>query len=175
MSDAGVATSDRPGFLDVREISKQYPGVLAVDGASMSVGAGERIGLVGKNGAGKSTLMKVLAGAVTPDAGEMFLDGQPYRPRSTLDARRSGVAMIYQELSLALHLSVEENILLGMEQRYLEFGMPGVVRWGGRTGAAHLSTLFNARNGEARPPLLFGGSQDNGLYARQAFAAVGVS
>ena len=67
------------------------------------------------------------------------------------------------------------NVLLGMEQRYLEFGMPGVVRWGERAGGAHLSTLFNARNGEARPPLLFGGSQDNGLYARLQFAAASAS
>ncbi|MFG0252469.1 MAG: sugar ABC transporter ATP-binding protein, partial [Phycisphaerales bacterium JB038] len=67
------------------------------------------------NGAGKSTLMKVLSGAHQPDAGEMHLDGEAYDPRSPIDGRRAGVAMIYQELSLAPHLSVMENILLGIE------------------------------------------------------------
>jgi len=62
------------------------------------------------------------------------------------------------------------NVLLGMEQRYLEFGMPGKVTWQGRTGGAHLSTLFNARNGSAQPPRLFGGSLHNGLYDRRTFA-----
>lgn len=61
------------------------------------------------------------------------------------------------------------NVLLGMEQRYLECGMPGRVRWGDRVGGAHLSTLFNARGGLARPPILFGASQRNGLYRRMRF------
>src|SRR5262249_55051842 len=79
--------------------------------------------LVGENGAGKSTLMKVLSGAVRPDAGTMLLDGQPYAPRGPLDARRRGVAMIYQELALAPHLSVEANVMLGLEVSRL-----GVIR-----------------------------------------------
>ena len=78
---------------------------------------GEVLALVGENGAGKSTLMKVLSGAHAPDEGEMWLAGEPYRPRNPLEARRAGVAMIYQELSLAPHLSVAENILLGLEPR----------------------------------------------------------
>ena len=78
-------------------------------------GAGEVCGLVGENGAGKSTLMAILSGALQPDAGEMLLDGQPYAPRDPMAARRAGVAMIYQELSLAPDLSVADNILLGME------------------------------------------------------------
>ena len=76
---------------------------------------GEVCALVGQNGAGKSTLMAILAGAAPPDAGEMPLDGAPYAPRNPLEARRAGVAMIYQELSLAPHLSVMENIVLGVE------------------------------------------------------------
>src|SRR4029453_10832433 len=73
------------------------------------------------NGAGKSTLMSILAGALQPDAGDMTLDGVPYRPRNPLEARRAGVTMIYQELSLAPHLSVAENICLGVEPATLGF------------------------------------------------------
>src|SRR5439155_5964190 len=82
---------------------------------SIAVRAGEVCALVGQNGAGKSTLMAILAGALKPDAGTMTLDGKAYAPADPLDARRAGVAMIYQELSLAPHLNVMENIALGVE------------------------------------------------------------
>jgi ribose transport system ATP-binding protein len=78
--------------------------------------------LVGENRAGKSTLMKVLSGAYVADAGRMELAGQPYAPRGPLDAQRLGVAMIYQELTLALHLTVEQNIVLGREPRRFQAG-----------------------------------------------------
>ncbi|MDQ3812651.1 MAG: sugar ABC transporter ATP-binding protein, partial [Armatimonadota bacterium] len=94
---------------------KRFGATIALDGVDLSVDRGEVLALVGENGAGKSTLMKVLSGAYQPDEGQMRLAGQPYRPRNPLDARRAGVAMIYQELSLAPHLSVIENILLGVE------------------------------------------------------------
>ena len=76
---------------------------------------GEVHALIGENGAGKSTLMNVLAGALRADAGTMTLDGAPYAPASPLDARRRGVALIHQELSLCAHLTVAENILMGLE------------------------------------------------------------
>ena len=98
---------------------------MALDGVDLSVAPGEVCALVGQNGAGKSTLMAILAGALAPDAGSMTIDGRPYAPRSPLDARRAGVAMIYQELSLAPHLSVMENILLGMEPARF-----GLLDWG---------------------------------------------
>jgi ribose transport system ATP-binding protein len=97
------------------DIHKRFGATVALAGVDLEVSAGEVLALVGENGAGKSTLMKVLSGAHPPDRGEMFLDGLPYRPGGPLDARRAGVAMIYQELSLARHLSVMENIVLGME------------------------------------------------------------
>src|SRR6266568_6166253 len=101
--------------LRMERVSKRFGATIALDEVSLSVNSGEILALVGENGAGKSTLMKILSGAHTPDAGEIWLDEVAYRPRTPLEGRLAGVAMIYQELSLARHLSVMENILLGME------------------------------------------------------------
>jgi len=111
-------------LLQMRGIRKRFGATVALDDVSIEVDAGEVLALVGENGAGKSTLMKVLSGAIKPDEGQMWLGGVPYQPTNPLEARRAGVAMIYQELSLAGHLSVEENIMLGMEPARL-----GVIRW----------------------------------------------
>jgi len=99
----------------MRGVRKAFGGTVALDGVDFGVRGGEVCALVGQNGAGKSTLMAILAGAADPDAGVMMLDGAPYAPKSPRDARRAGVAMIYQELSLAPHLSVMDNIALGIE------------------------------------------------------------
>ena len=96
-------------------VRKAFGATHALDGVDFTVRPGEVHALIGENGAGKSTLMKVLSGVHRADAGEMQLDGQPYRPADPLDARRQGVAMIYQELALAPHLSVSANVLLGIE------------------------------------------------------------
>lgn len=100
---------------EMRGIEKRFDATIALAGVDLSVAAGEVCGLVGENGAGKSTLMAILSGALQPDAGRMMLDGQSYAPRDPMTARRAGVAMIYQELSLAPDLCVADNILLGME------------------------------------------------------------
>jgi ribose transport system ATP-binding protein len=89
----------------------------ALAGVDLDLRAGEVHALIGENGAGKSTLMKILSGAERADAGTMQLDGQSYAPSGPDEARRRGVAMIYQELTLAPHLSVEANVLLGLEPR----------------------------------------------------------
>lgn len=99
----------------MRGIAKRFGATRALDGVDLAVAAGEVHALVGENGAGKSTLMKVLAGVYTPDAGTIVLEGRPFAPTNPLEARRAGIAMIYQELSLAPHLTVEENIVLGFE------------------------------------------------------------
>jgi ribose transport system ATP-binding protein len=96
-------------------VRKSFGATRALDGVDFEVKPGEVHALIGENGAGKSTLMKILTGVHQPDAGNMAVDGQPYRPSNPLDARRQGVAMIYQELALAPHLSVAENVLLGVE------------------------------------------------------------
>ena len=100
---------------EMHGVRKTFGATVALDAVDLSVRAGEVCALVGQNGAGKSTLMATLAGALAPDAGLMRLDGAAYAPRNPLDARQAGVAMIYQELSLAPHLSVMENIVLGVE------------------------------------------------------------
>ncbi|PYR75408.1 MAG: sugar ABC transporter [Acidobacteria bacterium] len=116
--------SGEGGRFEMRGIRRAFGATVALDGVDLSVAPGEICALIGENGAGKSTLVSILAGALAPDAGTMTIDGAPYVPRSPLDARRAGVAMIYQELSLAPHLSVMENILLGVEpMRY------GLVDW----------------------------------------------
>lgn len=119
MTDASLSpasTADAPICrLRMESIRKRFGATQALAGVDLEVSAGEVLALVGENGAGKSTLMKVLSGAYTPDEGRMWLDGQPYHPTDPMAARRAGVAMIYQELSLARHLSVMENILLGIE------------------------------------------------------------
>ncbi len=101
--------------LRMTAVQKSFGATPALKNVSVTVEAGEVHALIGENGAGKSTLMKILSGAHRPDAGTVELDGETFVPRSPLHARRSGIAMIYQELTLAPHLSVEENILLGDE------------------------------------------------------------
>jgi ribose transport system ATP-binding protein len=101
--------------LNMLGVSKRFGATRALRGVDLEVAPGEILALVGENGAGKSTLMKILSGVHQPDEGEMWLDGEPYRPRNPLDARERGIAIVYQELSLAPHLSVMENILLGIE------------------------------------------------------------
>jgi len=104
-----------PPLLEMRGISKHYPGVQALDGVDLALHAGEVLALMGENGAGKSTLMKVLAGAVRPDAGEIAVDGAVQAIHSPLAAREAGVAVIHQEFNLVPALSVRENIFLGLE------------------------------------------------------------
>jgi len=100
-------------MLELEGARKTYPGVRALQGVDLGVERGEVHALLGENGAGKSTLMKVVAGAVTPDAGQMTVGGSPVALGSLEAARVSGVALVYQDLSLVPQLSVGENVLLG--------------------------------------------------------------
>ncbi len=102
-------------LLELRDIVKRYPGVLALDEVSMYVKPGEVHGLVGENGAGKSTLIKVLAGAHSPNSGEIFFDGKSYSSLKPHQAMELGIACIYQELNQVNYMTVAENIFLGRE------------------------------------------------------------
>jgi ribose transport system ATP-binding protein len=102
-------------LLEISGVARRFGATVALDGVNLSLCSGEVHALIGENGAGKSTLMNVLAGSVQPDRGEMRVSGAPYAPASPLEARRCGIALIHQELSLCPHLSVAENILLGIE------------------------------------------------------------
>jgi ribose transport system ATP-binding protein len=112
-----TATTAGP-ILEMRDISKTFPGVKALSGVALSVHAGEIHALMGENGAGKSTLMKILSGAYIADpGGEIRIDGTPVTIDGPLSAKAHGIAVIYQELSLAPNLTVAENIYMGREPK----------------------------------------------------------
>jgi ribose transport system ATP-binding protein len=104
--------SPSPPILEAKSLGKRYGATIALDDVSFSLMPGEVCGLLGENGAGKSTLVKVLSGVVTPDSGEIRIDGDLYVPRDILDARARGVSTAFQELSLIPTLSVATNLFL---------------------------------------------------------------
>ena len=111
-------------LVEMRGVSKTFPGVRALDDVSFAVDAGEVHMLLGQNGAGKSTLIKVLYGAHHPDSGEFLFSGRPVRIHSTADARRLGIAVIFQEFSLVPYLDIAQNVFLGREPHGR---IPGIV------------------------------------------------
>jgi ribose transport system ATP-binding protein len=106
-------------MLTLSNIHKRFGQTIALDGVNLDLRKGEVHALIGENGAGKSTLMNVIAGALRTDEGTMAIDGRPYVPANPLDARLNGIALIHQELSLCSHLTVAENILMGIESARL--------------------------------------------------------
>jgi rhamnose transport system ATP-binding protein len=104
-------------LLSVRNIEKSFPGVRALSGVSFDVAAGEVHALLGENGAGKSTLIKIVSGVFPPDRGEVIVDGKPVNLERPDDARKAGVATIYQELLLFPELTVAENVFMGHAPR----------------------------------------------------------
>ena len=110
-----------PPLLEVRGLSKSFPGVRALHQVSLKLEAGEVLAVIGENGAGKSTLMKILAGVQGPDSGEILIDGKPYVIHGVRVAEELGIALIHQELNLADNLDVAANIFLGREPRRCGF------------------------------------------------------
>src|SRR5438034_5793098 len=123
--DSKLETLGAP-LLEMKNITKSFPGVRALDGVSFTLNAGEIHALVGENGAGKSTLIKILAGVYPhPEyGGEITLDGSARRFANVRESENDGIAVIYQELSLVKDLSVAENIFLGREPCRF-----GIVDW----------------------------------------------
>jgi ribose transport system ATP-binding protein len=120
--------SEKHPVLSMRGISKRFGPTQALRDVAVEAFGGEVLALIGENGAGKSTLMKVLSGAHRFDAGSMELVGQPFHPHGPHAAREAGVAIVYQELNLAPDLSVEDNVMLGVEQRRCGFVRRGEQR-----------------------------------------------
>ncbi len=112
---------------------------------SLSLGAGEVLALMGENGAGKSTLMKILGGAYPPDEGEILVDGEPVTLGGVRDARRTGIALIHQELMLAPNLDITANIFLGNEG-------PRTPWLAARVAARRARTARRRAPGASRPP-----------------------
>ncbi len=108
-------------LLEVRKLTKSFPGVRALRGVSLTLARGEVLAVIGENGAGKSTLMKILAGVQRQNGGEILLDGEVVEIRSVHDALARGIALIHQELNLADNLDVAANIFLGRELRRAGF------------------------------------------------------
>lgn len=117
---------DNNYILTVKNITKEFPGVKALDDVTINIERGTIHGLVGENGAGKSTLIKILAGIYQPNKGEIILDGKPCRFNSPIEARRAGISVVHQEIKLAEPLSVAENMFLGNVQL-----KNGLVDWKG--------------------------------------------
>ena len=122
-------------LLVISHLRKSFGGAVALKDASLELQAGETLGLMGENGAGKSTLIKILAGAVAPDGGEIRLDDVPATLRGPGEAHRLGLRFIHQELNIVAALSVAENIFLGRDypRRF------GLINWRLLDARAHTS------------------------------------
>lgn len=121
-------TDSQPPMVEMRNITKRFPGVVANRNVNLRVHAGEILALLGENGAGKSTLMSILAGLYLPDEGQVFLRGQPVNIRSPKDAFDLGIGMVYQHFMLVKPMTVAENVILGLDSERFVLDLPTVER-----------------------------------------------
>jgi ABC-type sugar transport system ATPase subunit len=119
-----TATSDRP-LIEIRDVSKKFPGVQALDSVSLDIRPGEIHAVAGENGAGKSTLMKLLSQLERPSDGTIEIEGREMRFRNPRYAQKLGIAMVHQEFALAPHLSIADNLALGRERTHGGFIVRG--------------------------------------------------
>ena len=118
----GSATANGAPVLQAKNLTKRYGKVTAIDGSDLELYPNEILAVIGDNGAGKSSLIKALSGALIPDSGEIYLDGQQVHFRTPMDARSAGIETVYQTLAVAPGLDIADNLFLGREER-----RPGVL------------------------------------------------
>ncbi|GLY27157.1 sugar ABC transporter ATP-binding protein [Kineosporia sp. NBRC 101731] len=112
-----VELTDRTPVMRARGLVKRYGRVTALDGSDLELYPGEILAVIGDNGAGKSSLIKALSGALVPDSGEIWLDGERVNFRTPMDARTAGIETVYQTLAVAPGLDIADNLFLGREER----------------------------------------------------------
>ena len=167
------AAPARVPVLEARALVKRYGVVTALNGADFDLFPGEILALIGDNGAGKSTLIKALSGAITPDEGEILLNGTTVHFRNPLEARRSGIETVHQDLALAPALDIAENLFLGRELRVC--GLAGsLLRLADRPrmlaeSRAHIADLkINVGSMKQAVETLSGGQRQGVAVARAA-------
>ena len=153
-----------PYLLEVLNVSKGFPGVVALANVQLRVRPGTVLALMGENGAGKSTLMKIIAGIYQPDSGELRLKGRPVTFATPLAALQAGIAMIHQELHLMPHMSIAENLAFGLESRPLGRSL-GKAEIAERVREM-LALVQMERFADRRPGQLSGGQQQRVALAR---------
>lgn len=145
--------------LDVRGVSKSFPGVKALDNVSFTIKRNEVVGLIGENGAGKTSLLKVLNGIYQPDEGELLVDGRPVTLASPRQAFDTGIAMVFQEQTILPSLTVAQNIFLGREEEFLRFGLVSKARMNEAAAAELKKVHLDIHPGTACAKLSFADRQ----------------
>jgi ABC-type sugar transport system ATPase subunit len=164
---------DRPPLIEARGVTKSFGRVVALRGADFAAWPGEVSALVGDNGAGKSTLIKIFSGALQPDGGEVFLDGQPMHISSPAEARQLGIETVYQDLALAPSLDVASNLFLGREAR--QRGLLGAIgflddRLMRKRAQEEMANLQIGLSSVRQPVLTLSGGQRQAIAVARAVA-----
>jgi ABC-type sugar transport system ATPase subunit len=164
---------DRPPLIEARGVTKSFGRVVALRGAIFAAWPGEVSALVGDNGAGKSTLIKIFSGALQPDGGQLFLDGQPIRISSPAEARQLGIETVYQDLALAPSLDVASNLFLGREAR--QRGLLGAIgflddRLMRKRAQEEMANLQIGLSSVRQPVLTLSGGQRQAIAVARAVA-----
>lgn len=158
--------------LAAKGVSKRYGRVVALDGVDFELYPGEILALVGDNGAGKSTLVKALSGAITPDSGQILIDGEEVSLSSPLKARENGIETVYQDLAVAPALDISSNLFLGRERR--KSGVLGRLfrkldhRGMQRSAAEQLDSLKIGITSVSQPVETLSGGQRQGVAVARA-------